>query len=181
MRPKLVGIRHQVHDESDDCWLLRDDVVAGLQTLGRRSLPFDLLVRPRHLSLLPELFRRTPQTQYVIDHLAKPDIRNGISQPWADELANAATFPNVCCKLSGLITEAAAEWRLQDLRPYVHHALECFGPDRLLFGSDWPVCELAGSYSEAFAAALRLTEELSLEERLLIFGGNAQRVYLSRR
>jgi L-fuconolactonase len=174
----LCGVRHQVHDEPDPEWLLRPEIVRGLQTLARRQIAYDLLVRPTHLPLLPRLFDLVPDGRWVIDHLAKPPIARGVLEPWARDLGRVAQHPQVCCKLSGMITEAEhARWTIDDLRPYVERAIELFGPERLLFGSDWPVCLLAGGYERVHAALAALIGGLSPHEQAAIWGGAARRIY----
>jgi L-fuconolactonase len=174
---KLIGVRHQVHDEADPGWLLRDDVQSGVAAVGRACLTYDLLVRPRELPAAVETARRHPEVQFVVDHLAKPRVRQGEDREWADGLARLAEHENVACKLSGLVTEARwNSWRVEDLAPFVHHALACFGVRRLLFGSDWPVCLLAGDYQQVFDAyrdALGVPDDV----RARVFGLNAIDVY----
>jgi L-fuconolactonase len=176
----LVGIRHQVHDEPDPRWLLREEVLRGLAAVADAGLSFDLLVRERELPAARAAVERLPQLGFVLDHLAKPRIREGATAPWAGELAALARLPNVTCKVSGLVTEADwAAWTTTQLVPYVRHAAEVFGPERLLFGSDWPVCLLAAGYGEVVAAAEAALEGAGLapSEREAVFGGNAWRVY----
>jgi L-fucono-1,5-lactonase len=174
---KLIGIRHQVHDEVDPGWLLRDDVQTGIAAVGRACLTYDLLVRPRELPAAVETARRHPEVRFVVDHLAKPRVRQGEDPEWADGLARLAEHENVACKLSGLVTEARwNSWRVEDLAPFVHHALACFGVRRLLFGSDWPVCLLAGDYPQVFDAyrdALGVSDDVCAR----VFGLNAIDVY----
>ena len=175
---KLVGIRHQVHDEPDPDWLRRPEVRRGLAAVERAGLGYDLLVRPRELPAALETVRALPNLRFVIDHLAKPPIRTGEVEPWAERLAPFAGLAHVAAKLSGLVTEADWQrWQPVDLRPYVDRALAWFGPDRLLFGSDWPVCLLAAPYERVLATARELTAALSPDERARVFGGNAARVY----
>jgi L-fuconolactonase len=176
----LVGIRHQAHDEPDPGFLLRDDVLRGLAAVADAGLAFDLLVRERELPAARAAVERLPQLGFVVDHLAKPRIREGATAPWAGELAALARFPNVTCKVSGLVTEADwAAWTPAQLVPYVRHAADVFGPERLLFGSDWPVCLLAAGYGEVVAAAEAALEAAGLgpSEREAVFGANARRVY----
>jgi L-fuconolactonase len=176
----LVGIRHQVHDEPDPDWLLRDRVVAGLAAVAAAGLAYDLLVRERELPAARAVARRLPELLLVVDHLAKPRIREGATNPWAGELAALARHPNVACKVSGLVTEADWDaWTPEQLGPYVRHAAEVFGPDRLLFGSDWPVCLLAAGYAEVVAATEEALERdgLTPAERDAVFGANARRLY----
>ena len=177
---RLVGIRHQVHDEPDPDWLLRDDVRRGIRSVGRAGLAYDLLVRSRELPAAREIVATMPDVRFVVDHLAKPPIRDGAGgiQPWADLVASFAGLPNVSWKISGLVTEADWQrWGPADLAPFVDHALRTFGPGRLIFGSDWPVCLLAATYEEVAAAARELTAGLSDSERAAVFGGNATAVY----
>jgi L-fuconolactonase len=176
----LVGIRHQVHDEPDPRWLLREAVLRGLAAVADAGLSFDLLVRERELPAARAAVERLPQLGFVVDHLAKPRIREGATAPWAGELAALARLPNVTCKVSGLVTEADwAAWTTAQLVPYVRHAAEVLGPGRLLFGSDWPVCLLAAGYGEVVAAAEAALEAAGLapSEREAVFGANARRVY----
>ena len=150
---KFKGIRHPAHDEPDEHWLVRDDVLRGLTELARRNLPFDLLIRPHHLPLVPRIADRVPGLRMVIDHIAKPPIREGTLEPWAADIETASRLPQVYCKLSGMITEAEyGRWTSQQFAPYIAHVMRIFGPDRLMFGSDWPVCLLSGSWKEVLAA-----------------------------
>jgi L-fuconolactonase len=147
--PKFVGIRHLVHEEPDDEWLIRGDVLRGLEVLQTAAVPFDLLLRPKHLRLVPILSDRLPTLRMVIDHIAKPAIASRSLEPWSTDFGVAASNPNVWCKLSGMVTEADHErWVPGDLAPYVEAALAAFGSERLMFGSDWPVCNLAATYSQ---------------------------------
>jgi L-fuconolactonase len=174
----LVGIRHQVETEPDEDWLLRPAVVAGLSAVASAGLAYDLLVRPPQLAAASEVALRLPELRLVLDHAAKPPIAAGEWEPWAAAVAALATRENVVCKLSGLVTEADwASWRVADLVPYVDAVLAAFGPDRLAFGSDWPVCLLAGSYADVAAAAEELTSGMTVTEQAQIFGGTAVSVY----
>jgi L-fuconolactonase len=175
---KLVGIRHQVHDEPDAGWLARPQVRRGLRAVGAAGLPFDLLIRPREMPVALATVRALPDVRFVIDHLAKPPIASGEVEPWADLLRPFGVEPNVWCKVSGLVTEA--DWALgrpEDLVPYVARAVETFGPDRLMFGSDWPVCLLAASYEEVLASARFALADLGDADRERVFGGTATAVY----
>ena len=174
----LVGIRHQAHDEPDPDWLQRDDVIRGIEAVGAAGLVYDLLVRPRELPAAMRLARRLPDVRFVIDHIAKPPIARRELEPWTGLMAPFAELSNVACKLSGMVTEADwAHWTVDDVRPYVDRVLEVFGPGRLMFGSDWPVCLLAGSYQDVFEAARQVVSALSESERVGIFGENAVRTY----
>lgn len=175
---KLVGIRHQVHDEPDPEWLLRSDVQRGLRAVEAAGLAYDLLVRPRELPAALETARRFPGLRLVVDHLAKPPIRSGEIEPWATLMAPFRELPHVACKVSGMITEADwATWQPNDLVPYVRRVLDWFGEDRLMFGSDWPPCLLAGSYDAVAAAARHALGDLSPASGEGFWGGNAVRFY----
>ena len=176
----LVGIRHQVHDEPDPAWLLHGEVLAGLAAVAEAGLAYDLLVRERELPAARAVAERLPQLGLVLDHLAKPRIREGLVEPWATELRALARLPNVTCKVSGLVTEADWDaWTPEQLVRYVATAADAFSPDRLLFGSDWPVCLLAADYAGVAAAAEQALEAAGLDaaERDLVFGANARRIY----
>ena len=151
--PKFKGVRHQIEAESDDSWMVHDDVVAGLAELGRRAIPFDLLVHTQHLKYIHRLRERCPRLKLVVDHVAKPRIGEREFDEWAVEIERVAKLPDIWCKLSGMITEAKRNvWTPDDLRPYVQHVVRHFGPDRVMFGSDWPVCTLAGTYQQVVDA-----------------------------
>ncbi|MEU8106513.1 amidohydrolase family protein [Nonomuraea muscovyensis] len=177
--PKFAGIRHLIHDEPDPDWLLQDTVIEGLGLLAEAGLPFDVVaVLPRHLEHIPVLAERVPGLRMVIDHLAKPPIREKGWEPWASLIARAAEYPQVHAKVSGLNTAAdPLTWSAADLRPYVEHALEVFGPDRLMFGSDWPVALLAGDYAQVWRETGVLLSGLSEAERAAVLGGTATRFY----
>jgi L-fuconolactonase len=176
----LVGVRHQVHDEPDPDWLARGDVLRGLEAVAAAGLAYDLLVRERELPAALLAVERLPQLSFVVDHLAKPRIREAVTEPWASRLALLARHHNVSCKVSGLVTEADWDgWTAGQLATYVRHAVEAFGPRRLLFGSDWPVCLLAASYAEVVEAAAEALERAGLDagEREAVLGANALRTY----
>jgi len=167
-----------VHDEPDAAWLLRDDVGRGLRTLRDSGLVYDLLVRPRELPAAVEMAHRFDDLRLVVDHAAKPSIATGETEGWLEPMAQLAAAPNVTCKLSGLVTEADwHSWQPADLAPYVDAVVAGFGPQRLMFGSDWPVCLLAATYAEVFGAAQQLTVGLSASERAEVFGATAVRTY----
>jgi L-fuconolactonase len=173
----LKGIRHQVHDEADPRWLCRDDVRNGLKAVADAGLVYDLLTKTPHLPAAVETVAALPELTFVLDHISKPVI-GADPEPWATELRALAALPNVSCKLSGMVTEASwTDWKVADLRPYVQIVLDAFGPDRVMFGSDWPVCLLAASYAEVVEAAEELTADLTPLERTAIFGDTARRVY----
>jgi L-fuconolactonase len=177
----LVGLRPMVQDIADDDWLLRPSLVPLLTSMTRPGLVFDALVLPRHLPRLMEVIDRHSDLQFVLDHCAKPHLASGDIAEWKRHIAGIAKRPNIVCKLSGLVTEARADWQIADLRPVVDHVRECFGPLRLLWGSDWPVVNLAGGYDSWFAATEILLADLSPAEKADVFGGNAGRIYLAKR
>lgn len=175
----LVGIRHQVHDEPDPDWLSRDDVRRGLAAVERHGLVYDLLVRPRELPAALATVRALPALRFCIDHIAKPDIAGGAFDAWSSLIRPfAAERGHVWCKLSGMATEADwANWTPPDLQPYVHEAVRTFGPERCLYGSDWPVCLLAGSYGRILHALRATTAHLTPEEQSQILGRSAIALY----
>lgn len=177
--PRFRGIRHLIHDEPDPDWVVQDRVLEGLQQMADRRLIFEVVaVFPNHLKHVPALARRFPTLTLVIDHLAKPPIKAREMEPWASQLAAAAAFPNVYAKVSGLNTAAdPARWSADDLKPYIDHAIACFGADRLMFGSDWPVCTLAGDYAQVWRETNRALDGRPQVEIDAILGGTAQRVY----
>jgi len=170
---KFVGIRHQVHDESDPRWLLRDDVVRGLKELARRDLAYDLLLRPPHLPHIPELADKVPDLRMVVDHIAKPLVAEGVIDPWAEDIARIAEIPGLYCKVSGMATEANPKTWQNDIKPYVAHVVECFGFDRLMWGSDWPVSLLVDTYDEIKHGAIAAVGDISHSEWAKLMGGNA--------
>lgn len=174
----LVGIRHQAHDEPDPDWLIRDEVVRGVEAVGRAGLVYELLVRTRELPAALLLARRLPDVPFVVDHIAKPPIAHGSLEPWASRMAPFAELGHVACKVSGMVTEADwTSWTQADLRPYVDHVVRVFGPERLLFGSDWPVCLLAATYGGVIDAARQTLDGLGGDDLAKVFGGTAERLY----
>lgn len=176
--PKLVGIRHIVQSEPDDRFLLQPDFLRGIATLAEFDLAYDILIYPRHLPVAAEFVRHFPNQRFVLDHLAKPAVKTGDVHPWKEGIAELAASPNVYCKLSGLVTEADwNRWKPGDMTQYLDAAFEYFGPDRLMFGSDWPVCTLAGSYSRVARLVKDYLSGHSEQEREAILGGNAKRFW----
>lgn len=177
--PKFAGVRHLIHDDPDPDWVIQDSVVEGLGLLAAAGLPFDVVaVLPRHLEHVAFLAERVPGLRLVIDHLAKPPIAEKGWEPWASLIARAAEHPNVYAKISGLNTAADAEsWTAEDLRPYVEHAVEAFGPERLMFGGDWPVALLAGDYAKVWKETGVLLSGLDEAARNAVLGGTAARFY----
>ena len=180
-RQLLVGLRPMVQDIPDDDWLSRPALAPLLAALARHQLVFDALVFPRHLTRLTHVVDRHPDLQFVLDHCAKPQLAIGEIEAWRNDIAVLAERDNVVCKLSGLVTEARPDWQVADLRGAFDHVLSCFGPQRMLWGSDWPVVNLAGGYPQWLAATETLLAELSPDERADVFGGAARRIYLSQR
>ena len=175
--PLLRGVRPMIQDEPDPEWMLGPSLDPALRGLAALGLRFDALVQPRHLVPLLRFVERHPDLPVVIDHGAKPDIASGAFDDWAEPLAALARSGDVYCKLSGLITEAGPEWKPADLAPYVDHLLQVFGPARLLWGSDWPVVDLAGGHSSWCDATRVLLSGLSNEDRAQILGRTAARFY----
>lgn len=176
--PKFVGIRHITQGEPDENFIVRPEVVRGLKILQKHKVPFDLLFYTQHLQHASTLAEMLPELPMVIDHVSKPKIRDGIITGWREDLKKAAKHPNVFCKLSGMVTEADWQrWKPADLKPYVETALECFGPDRCMFGSDWPVCELAASYGTVLKTLKELLGPLSDSENARIFSQTAVEFY----
>jgi len=175
---KLVGLRHQVQSEPDPDWLTRPDVLRGLAAVARAGLIYDLVITAGQLSASARAAAAVPDLVFVLDHLGKPPIAAGRTEPWAQDLRRLAALPNTVAKLSGLVTEAdRRRWQVADLRPYAEVALDAFGPARLMFGSDWPVCTLAASYPDVLAAARDLTVGLTSAECEAVFAGTALSVY----
>lgn len=176
--PKFVGVRHIVQDEPDDHFLLRPEFLRGLEALAEFDLVYDLLVYPQHLPVAAQLVQQFPRQRFVLDHLAKPFIRAGVLSPWEDDLRALARFENVVCKFSGMVTEAAwRQWRVEDFAPYLEIALDAFGTQRLLFGSDWPVCTLSADYADVVELARYHARGLGAEAQDQLFGQNAEAFY----
>jgi len=175
---KFKGVRHLVETEPQDDWLVQPSVLSGLKRLSKYGLSYDLLVRTRHLKHVPQVAETCPELALVIDHLAKPPIAQHEIAEWSQALEPLASYPNIHCKLSGLVTEAdGTSWQTDDLRPYVDVALESFGVDRLMFGSDHPVCLLAASYDRVLESFQEILKDLSHADREKIFSVNAARFY----
>ncbi|MHB9755862.1 amidohydrolase family protein [Streptomyces sp. BYX5S] len=173
----LVGIRHQVQGEPDPGWLLRPDVGRGLAAVAEAGLVYDLVVLPHQLPACVKAAAAHPELTFVLDHLGKPPIAAGEREPWRGDVRALAALPNTVCKLSGMVTEAdRAHWSVDDLRPYADTVLDAFGAERVMFGSDWPVCTLAATYRQVLDTARQLVGGDDPD----VFGGTARRVYLSR-
>ncbi|MFJ9029600.1 amidohydrolase family protein [Streptomyces sp. NPDC102274] len=175
---RLVGIRHQVQGEPDPEWLLRPDARRGLAAVAAAGLVYDLVILEHQLPAAAKAAELLPGLTFVLDHLGKPPIAGGATEPWAGLVRALAARPNTVCKLSGMVTEAAWDsWTAEGLRPYADTVLDAFGPGRLMFGSDWPVCRLAATYGEVLDAARTVTDGLSEDERDAVFRDTARRVY----
>jgi L-fuconolactonase len=176
--PKLVGIRHIVQSEPDDRFLLQPDFLRGISVLEEFDLAYDILIYTKQLPVAAEFVERFPRQRFVLDHLAKPPIKSGNIDSWAQGISRLAAFPNVFCKLSGLVTEANWQhWSPEQITPFLDVAFESFGPDRLMIGSDWPVCLVAASYAKAVEVikSYLLQKRPECQDRVL--GGNAQRFW----
>ena len=172
--PKFVGVRHVVQDEKNDDFMIQPDVLRGLGVLEQHGVPYDLLFYVKHLKHAVAVANQFPNLKFVIDHLAKPVITESKTEGWIEHFVAASKCDNVWCKLSGMVTEADWEnWKPDELKPYIDTALENFGPDKCMFGSDWPVCELAGSYQQVFDALIYCIGGVSDAERDKILGQNA--------
>lgn len=178
--PALVGLRPMIQDIPDPDWMLRPDLTPAFEALQAANLTFDALALPQHLGALRKLLDRHPDMRVVIDHGSKPLIRDGIISGWAEDMAALASGSQAFCKMSGLVTEAKPDWTTEDLRPYVDHLLNTFGPDRLIWGSDWPVCTLASSYARWLEVTDALLGPVAQTDRDAIFGTNAARAYALR-
>lgn len=174
---KLVGIRHQVQSEPDPEWLLRADVLRGLAAVAEAGLVYDLVVTHHQLAATVRAADKVPGLQWVLDHAGKPPIATGPIEPWQADIAALAEHPGVACKLSGLVTEATESWTYDQIAPYASAVLDVFGPDRVMVGSDWPVCLLRASYDEIDALNDRLLAGLAPADSLEVWGGTAERWY----
>jgi L-fuconolactonase len=176
--PKLVGIRHIVQSEPDDRFLLQPDFLRGIAVLGEFDLSYDILIYPKHLPVAAEFVRHFPRQRFVLDHLAKPPIKSGGVQSWARGIRELASSPNVSCKLSGLVTEADwHQWKPEHFAPYLDTAFQCFGAERLMIGSDWPVCTVAASYAQTVDLVKNYLSQYGEEVHEAILGGNAARFW----
>jgi L-fuconolactonase len=176
--PKLVGIRHIAQGEPDDRFLLRPEFMRGIAALEEFDLAYDILIYTKHLKVAAEFVRQFPRQRFVLDHLAKPPIKDGSLEPWARGIEELAAFPNVMCKLSGMVTEADWQhWKPEHMTPYLDVAFRCFGPQRLMIGSDWPVCAVAAPYSRAMSVVKAYLARLSPADQEAVLGGNAQRFW----
>ena len=175
---KFVGVRHVVQSEPDLEFMLRPQFLRGLRELHPFDFSYDLLPYPKHLPVTIQVVEKFPQLRFVLDHIAKPMIRAGIMQPWKDDIRELAKHENVFCKISGMVTEAKMPgWKKEDFRPYLDVVVEAFGENRVMFGSDWPVCLLAGSYEQVHGLAADYFKPFSATAQEKFFGGNAAKFY----
>ena len=178
--PKFVGVRHVVQEEPDDDFMLGQDFQRGISKLAAYGLTYDILIYPRQLAAATRLAENFPQQPFVLDHLAKPQIKDGIIEPWKSQLRRLAQLPNIHCKVSGMLTEADHQtWQAEQFRPYLDTVFEAFGPSRLMYGSDWPVCLFAGSYAQAYRLVDDYARGLTDAERAGLFGANCARFYFA--
>jgi L-fuconolactonase len=176
--PRLRGVRHVLHDEPDDAFGLREDFVRGLAMLEEFNLAYDLLVFPKHLPLCCKIVEKFPNQVFVLDHIAKPLIKEGAMEPWEAGIRRLAQHPNVSCKVSGMVTEADwSGWKPEDFKPYLDVVFDCFGVDRLMIGSDWPVCTVSAPYANVMDIVCNYIGQLSPEQQAAVLGENARRIY----
>jgi L-fuconolactonase len=176
--PKLVGVRHVVQSGPDERFMLRPEFLRGVAALEQFDLAYDILIYTKHLKVAAEFVRQFPRQRFVLDHLAKPPIISGDLQPWTRGIEELAAFPNVMCKLSGMVTEADWQhWKPDHMAPYLDVAFKCFGPERLMIGSDWPVCAVAAPHSRVMSVVKDYLTGFSDADRQAVLGGNAQRFW----
>jgi L-fuconolactonase len=175
---KLVGVRHVIHDEPDEDFMLRPDFLKGIEQLQKYDLAYDILIFPRHLPNTLQFVKTFPDQVFILDHIAKPDIKSRIFGSWKENIIKLGKHPNVFCKLSGMVTEADWKgWKQEDFTSCLDVVLENFGASRVMIGSDWPVCNVAGSYSDVMGIVRSYTGKLTSSEQNLVLGENAIRVY----
>jgi L-fuconolactonase len=176
--PKLRGVRHVVHDEPDDGFMLRADFQRGISKLQAYGLTYDLLLFPRHLKPAVQLVEKFPEQKFVLDHISKPDIANGVLSGWKEGIYELASHPNVYCKLSGMVTEAKlGAWKTEDFRPFLDVVFDAFGTDRLMIGSDWPVCLISGEYDSVMGIVIDYVKALPEDGQAAVLGGNCAAFY----
>jgi L-fuconolactonase len=177
-QPRLVGVRHVVQDEPDDAFMLRPEFRRGIAQLRDFGLTYDLLLFPKHLRIAVQLVKEFPDQPFMLDHIAKPAIADGVVSPWREDLQRLAQFPNVLCKLSGMVTEANWHaWQADDFRPYLDTTLEAFGTERVMIGSDWPVCTLSSDYRSTMQIVTEYVRQFSQAEQAAILGETCTRFY----
>jgi len=176
--PRFAGVRHVVQDEPDDDFMIRPDFLRGISLLRQLGLTYDILIYPRQLPAALRLVAQFPEQPFVLDHIAKPEIKDGAMSPWREQIRELARSENVLCKVSGMVTEADHRaWKAVDFRPYLDVIFEAFGPSRLMWGSDWPVCLFAAGYEQCLEFVSDYAGTLSAADRAALFGGNCARFY----
>ncbi len=177
--PKAVGVRHVIHDEEDVDFMLRPEFIRGVQLLEKYNLAYDILIFPTHLTNAIQFVKQFSEKQiFVVDHIAKPLIKDGIISPWKEDIVALAKLPNVYCKVSGMVTEADWNtWKPENIRPYLDIVMDAFSPERILIGSDWPLCLVAGKYIEVMQVVIDYISFFTEKEQALMLGGNAVRAY----
>jgi L-fuconolactonase len=176
--PKFIGVRHVIQDEPDDFLILRKEFINGIGLLKKFNLTYDILIYTRHLPRTVEFVRKFPDQIFVLDHIAKPEIRYQKTSPWKEDIIKLAKFENVYCKISGMVTEADwLGWNAEDFRPYLDTIVSAFGIDRLMIGSDWPVCQLAGTYDDVLGIPVKYFADFNKHEKEAVFGLNAEKAY----
>lgn len=175
---KFIGVRHVLQDEPDDFFMLRDGFLKGISSIKKFNLAYDILIFERHLPQTLDFVKLFPDQIFILDHIAKPEIKHKKLSPWRENIIKLAHFKNVYCKLSGMVTEAdCLNWKEEDFKPYIETILDAFGTDRLMIGSDWPVCLLAGSYEDIMGIPVKYLTGLSIHERNAVLGLNAVKAY----
>jgi len=178
---KFIGVRHVVHDEDDDAFMLNKDFLKGISYLREFNLTYDFLLFPKHLPVAYQVAKMFPDQRFVLDHISKPLIKQQIFEPWEQDIKKLAGLPNVYCKLSGMVTEADwVNWQAKEIIPYLDVIMSAFGTDRVMIGSDWPVCLIAGSYLKVMSVVIEYINTFSTSEQNLILGNNCKRFYLLR-
>ena len=176
--PRFAGVRHVVQEEPDDSFMVRPEFMRGIAQLAPLGLTYDLLIFPKQLPAALELVAKFPAQAFVLDHIAKPSVKAGTLSPWREQIHQLAASGNVMCKVSGMVTEADhSRWKADDFRPYLDTVFEAFGPERIMWGSDWPVCLFAASYEQTLRLVADYTAVLSSEQKEAVFGGNCAKFY----
>ncbi|MBN2520950.1 MAG: amidohydrolase family protein [Bacteroidales bacterium] len=179
--PKMVGVRHVIHDEDDDLFMARKEFQHGISLLSKYNLTYDILIFPKHLNLTSKLVELFPEQKFVLNHLAKPFIKSQTHTPWNEDISYLAKFPNTYCKLSGMVTEADwNSWNSNEFKYYLDLVFDCFGPDRLMIGSDWPVCTIAGKYSKVMSIVINYLSQFNTETQNKILGENCLKFYFEK-
>jgi len=175
---KFAGVRHVLQDEPDNRFMLSDSFLKGIDLLGKYNLVYEILILPKHLAIADKLVERFPGQKFVLDHIAKPLIKEGTISPWKKEIQKLARHPNLSCKLSGMVTEAKWQnWKEEDFVPYLDVVFEAFGPSRLMIGSDWPVCTVSSPYNKTMELVIDYIKNFTQTDRDMILGNNAMRIY----